>query len=69
MILLKVTDEEKKVVLEALHFLARELDDMIKTYSDAETEREIEKLKLLDQIIDVIQLTDRPELTDQKPVC
>ena len=69
MILLKITEKEKPIILEALHFFGRELEDMIKQGPDEKTPEEISKLMIIDQIIDVIQLTDRPELTDQKPVC
>ena len=57
MILLKITEKEIPVVLEALHFSARELADMIKQYDDEETASESQKLETIDQIIDVIQLT------------
>ena len=57
MILLKLTEKEIPVVLEALHFFARELADMIKQYDDEETASESQQLEVIDQIIDVIQLT------------
>lgn len=63
MILLKLTEKEVPVVLEALHFFARELLDMVKQYNDEETLSESQKLEVVDQIIDVIQLTHK------KPSC
>ena len=63
MILLKLTEKEIPIVLEALHFFARELADMIKQYDDKETPSESQKLEVIDQIIDVIQLTHK------KPSC
>lgn len=63
MILLKLTEKEIPVVLEALHFFGRELADMVQQYDDEETARESQKLEIIDQIIDVIQLTNK------KPVC
>lgn len=63
MILLKLTENEIPTVLEALHFFGRELEDMIKQGPDEKTPEEISKLEIIDQIIDVIQLTQK------KPVC
>tara|TARA_R100000655_G_scaffold12254_7_gene28438 strand:- start:30862 stop:31053 length:192 start_codon:yes stop_codon:yes gene_type:complete len=63
MILLKLTEDEIPTVLEALHFFGRELEDMIKQGPDEKTPEEISKLEIIDQIIDVIQLTQK------KPVC
>jgi len=63
MILLKLTEDEIPTVLEALHFFGRELEDMIKQGPDEKTPEEISKLEIIDQIIDVIQLTRK------KPVC
>tara|TARA_R100001086_G_scaffold247141_2_gene180683 strand:- start:5566 stop:5844 length:279 start_codon:yes stop_codon:yes gene_type:complete len=61
MILLKITEEEKPVILEALHFFGRELEDMIRQGPDEKTPEEISKLEIIDQIIDVIQLTKEGE--------
>jgi hypothetical protein len=60
-ILLKITEKEKPVVLEALHFFGSELQRRLQ--SGDEQDPTLEKIVTLDQIIDVIQLTD------QKPVC
>ena len=59
MILLKLTEDEIPTVLEALHFFGRELEDMIKQGPDEKTPGEVSKLQTIDQIIDVIQLTQK----------
>ena len=61
MILLKITEKEKPVILEALHFFGRELEDMIRQGPDEKTPEEVSKLMIIDQIIDVIQLTKKEE--------
>lgn len=61
MILLKITEDEMPVVLEALHFFGAELHDRLK--SGEEQDPIFKKITTLDQIIDVIQLTNK------KPVC
>ena len=61
MILLKITQDEMPVVLEALHFFGAELQSRLK--SEDEQDPVLKKITTLDQIIDVIQLTNK------KPVC
>jgi len=72
MILLKVTEKEKPVILEALHFFGAEIDARMKTmaYED-DLESWAEMLFIIDQIIDVIQLTEKKsiKLTAEKPAC
>mgnify|MGYP003628428103 FL=1 len=63
MILLKLSDKEKPVLLEALHFFGSELEERLKSSSDGDSSGYLRKMEALDQIIRVIQLTN------QKPVC
>ena len=64
MILLKVTEKEEPVILEALHFFGAEIQARMKSMGeDNDLESWAEMLVTIDQIIDVIKLTN------QKPVC
>jgi hypothetical protein len=64
MILLKITEKEKPVILEALHFFGGEIQDRMKSMGeDNDLESWAEMLTTIDQMIDVIKLTN------QKPVC
>jgi|TARA_R110002020_G_scaffold386492_1_gene597300 hypothetical protein len=72
MILLKITEKEKPVILEALHFFGAEIDGRMKTMAqEDDLESWAEMMFIIDQIIDVIQLTEKKtiKLTDKKPVC
>ena len=71
MLFLKITEKEKPVILEALHFFGGEIQDRIKTMGqEDDLESWAEMLTTIDQIISVIQLTDihqdRPIIN---PVC
>jgi hypothetical protein len=60
MILLKITEEEKPILLEALHFFGSELDARVKGAFHPDEEKEsLSKMIVLDQIIDVLKLTER----------
>ena len=60
MILLKITEKEKPVILEALLFFGAEIDGRMKTMArEDDLESWGEMLHIIDQIIDVIQLTDK----------
>lgn len=64
MILFEITENERPVLLEALHFFGAEIDGRMKTMGqEDDLESWAEMLHTIDQIIDVIQLTN------QKPVC
>lgn len=64
MILLKLTEKEKPVLLEALHFFGAEIDSRMKIMAqENDLESWAEMLHVIDQIIDVLQLTNK------KPVC
>jgi hypothetical protein len=59
MILLKITEKEKPIILEALHFFGAELSERLKHCFDDDVSERVKEIELLDQIIDVIQLTDK----------
>ncbi len=60
MILLKITEEEKPILMEALHFFGVELDAQVKGALHPDEEKEsLDKMVVLDQIIDVLKLTER----------
>jgi len=63
MILLKVTEDEMPILLEALHLFGAELQEILKTYPEEDQGPTVDKIVVLDQIIDVLQLTNK------KPVC
>jgi|TARA_R110002012_G_scaffold48073_9_gene125627 hypothetical protein len=59
MILLKITPKEKPVLLEALHFFAAELAERMKNCGEDDISSRLKELDSIDQIIDVIQLTEK----------
>ena len=60
MILLKITEKEKPVILEALHFFGAEIDGRMKTMAqENDLESWGEMLHIIDQIIDVINQTKK----------
>ena len=64
MIFLKITEKEKPVILESLHFFGGEIQARMKSMGeDNDLESWAEMLTTINRIIDVIKLTD------QKPVC
>ena len=63
MILLKVTENEMPVLLEALHFFGAELQAQLKAHGEDGREAIVDKIVTLDQVIDVLQLTNK------KPAC
>lgn len=72
MILLKLTEKEIPAVLEALHFYGAEIDRRLKPMANEDDlESWAEMLHIIDQIIDVIQLTKKQSinLTAEKPAC
>jgi len=59
MILLKITKEEKPLVLEALHFFGSELEQRLQNCGDNDISERLKDIDLIDRIIDVINLTDK----------
>lgn len=60
MILLKITEEEKPILLEALHYFGGEIETQMETKGeDEDLEPYVRKLSVIDQIIDVLQLTNK----------
>lgn len=77
MFLVKITQEEKPLLLEALHFFGSELEGRISTMGeDSDRESWANAILMIDQVIDVVQesthrvvVLDPIGLTDQRPVC
>ena len=63
MILLKVTRDEMPVLLEALYFFGSELQGRLGSKDKKDRKPIVDKIVVLDQIIDVLRLTNK------NPVC